>query len=42
VNGAAASRPGVLRRNNTVESVDIVGGEGKKKKFGRLRRLFGN
>ncbi|KFY51571.1 hypothetical protein V497_09020 [Pseudogymnoascus sp. VKM F-4516 (FW-969)] len=42
VNGATPSRPGVLRRNNTVESVDIVGGEGKKKKFGRLRRLFGN
>ena len=42
VNGAAASRPGVLRRNNTAGSVDIVGGEGKKKKFGRLRRLFGN
>ncbi|KFY34523.1 hypothetical protein V494_06700 [Pseudogymnoascus sp. VKM F-4513 (FW-928)] len=42
VNGAGASRPGVLRRNNTVGSVDIVGGEGKKKKFGRIRRLFGN
>ncbi|OBT70496.1 hypothetical protein VE03_00299 [Pseudogymnoascus sp. 23342-1-I1] len=42
VNGAAPSRPGVLRRNNTVGSVEIVGGEGKKKKFGRLRRLFGN
>ncbi|KFY27151.1 hypothetical protein V493_03683 [Pseudogymnoascus sp. VKM F-4281 (FW-2241)] len=42
VNGAAASRPGVLRRNNTVGSVEIVGAEGKKKKFGRLRRLFGN
>lgn len=42
VNGAAASRPGVLRRNNTVGSVEIFGAEGKKKKFGRLRRLFGN
>ena len=42
VNGAPASRPGVLRRNNTVGSVEIVGGEGKKKKFGRIRRLFGN
>lgn len=42
VNGAAVSRPGVLRRNNTVGSVEIVGAEGKKKKFGRLRRLFGN
>ncbi|OBT90803.1 hypothetical protein VE02_00661 [Pseudogymnoascus sp. 03VT05] len=42
VNGAAASRPGVLRRNNTAGSVEIIGGDGKKKKFGRLRRLFGN
>jgi serine/arginine repetitive matrix protein 2 len=42
VNGTAASRPGVLRRNNTAGSVEIVGGDAKKKKFGRLRRLFGN
>ncbi|ELR04916.1 hypothetical protein VC83_02804 [Pseudogymnoascus destructans] len=42
VNGASASRPGVLRRNSTAGSVEIIGGDGKKKKFGLLRRLFGN